>query len=179
MREPLNRMQAPVSESTQGAVMTAVIRIRDIMELRFCKCCFFIAFGGNLGAGNAAGDVTMRDPDLNWVGDDVRRLAPHVEDLAAAGADGPTLKERLEQLNEELQKAAPSTSILRGLLLDVRNAIAGAVGNLIALGAAGITNQVLGPGLLRTSAASDAAEDGILARIGETWRRWDDGAQDL
>jgi hypothetical protein len=89
----------------------------------------------------------MRDLDLDRVGDVTRKLELHVDDLAAAGADGPTLKARLDQLNEELQKPKPATSVLRGLLVDVRSAIAGAAGNLIAAGATGIISQLLGTGV--------------------------------
>jgi hypothetical protein len=105
------------------------------------------AFAGNLGAGNVAGDITMRDLDLGRVGDVMRQLEPHVDHLTAAGADGPTLKAKLDQLNEELQKPKPATSALRGLLADVRNAISGAAGNLMATGATALINQILATGV--------------------------------
>jgi hypothetical protein len=105
------------------------------------------AFAGNLGAGNVSGNVTMRDLDLNRVGDVTRQLLPHVADLAAAGADGPALKASLDQLKAELQKPTPAPSVLRGLLVDVRNAISGAAGNLIATGATTLLNQLLATGV--------------------------------
>ena len=105
------------------------------------------AFAGNLGAGNVSGDVTVRELDLKLVSDVARQLKPHVDDLAAAGADGPTLRAKLDQLKRELRKSDPATSVLRGLLLDVRNAIAGAAGNLMATGATALINQILGTGV--------------------------------
>jgi hypothetical protein len=104
-------------------------------------------FAGNLGAGNVAGDVTVRGVDVKLVSDFAAQLKAHVDELTAAGAEGPTLKERLDQLEAELRKAPPTTSVLRGLLVDVRNAIAGAAGNLMATGAIAVINQILGTGV--------------------------------
>jgi hypothetical protein len=105
------------------------------------------AFAGNLGSGNVAGDVTLRDLDLSRVGEVARQLQPHVDDLAAAGADGFALMAKLDELTIELKRPAPATPVLRGLLVDVRNAIAGAAGSLIAAGATALINQILGTGV--------------------------------
>jgi AbiTii len=105
------------------------------------------SFAGNLGAGNVAGDVTVRGPDLKLVRDLTDQLKAHADELIAAGADGSTLRARLDQLEAELRKPTPTTSVLRGLLVDVRNAIAGAAGNLMATGATALIHQILGTGV--------------------------------
>jgi AbiTii len=105
------------------------------------------SFAGNLGAGNVAGDVAVWGLDLKLVSEVAAQLKAHIDELAAAGADGPTLKARLDQLEAEVSKATPATSVLRGLLVDVRNAVAGAAGNLMATGATALINQILGTGV--------------------------------
>jgi hypothetical protein len=50
-------------------------------------------------------------------------------------------------LEEEMRKPAPAASVLRGLLVDVRNAVAGATGNLMATGAMALINQMLATGV--------------------------------
>jgi AbiTii len=104
-------------------------------------------FAGNLGVGNTAGDVTLGQADLERVRGLVDQLRTHVDELSAAGADGSTLLARLDQLELELKKPTPTASVLRGLLVDVRNAVAGAAGNLMASGTMTLINQILGTGV--------------------------------
>jgi hypothetical protein len=104
------------------------------------------SFAGNLGADNIAGDVSVRDLDLKLVHTLAEQLSQHASELVKAGAD-EKLKSRLEALEAELRKPQPTTSILRGLLVDLRNAIVGAAGNLMASGAIALINQILGTGV--------------------------------
>jgi hypothetical protein len=104
-------------------------------------------FAGNLGVGNTAGDVTLVQADLERVRDLADQLRAHVDELSAAGADGSTLRARLDELELELKKSTPPTSVLRGLLVDVRNALAGAAGNLMASGAMTLINKILATGV--------------------------------
>jgi hypothetical protein len=64
------------------------------------------SFAGNLGAGNVAGDITVKDLNTNIVGDLAAQLQARLDELAAAGADGATLKARLDQIEDELALAA-------------------------------------------------------------------------
>lgn len=50
-------------------------------------------------------------------------------------------------IEAEMRKPAPAPSILRGLLVDVRNAVAGATGNLMATGAIALINEILATGV--------------------------------
>jgi hypothetical protein len=54
----------------------------------------------------------------------------YAADLAKAGAD----EAKVSAIEAELRNAKPDQSVLRGLLNDVRNALSGAVGNIIASG---------------------------------------------
>ena len=105
------------------------------------------SFAGNLGAANIAGDISVRELNLNLIRDLVNQLKTHGDELTEAGADEPTLKKRLDELEAELRKPNPVTSRIRGLLVDVRNAVAGAAGNLMASGAIALINQLLGTGV--------------------------------
>jgi hypothetical protein len=105
------------------------------------------SFAGNLGVGNTGGDVTVRGLEIKLVGDLAAQLKAHIDELTAAGADGPTISRRLDRLEAELAKPIPTTSVLRGLLVDVRSAISGAAGNLVATGAIALINQLLGTGV--------------------------------
>jgi hypothetical protein len=118
----------------QGAIMT--INIGSIGS-----------FAGNLGVDNTAGDISVREINLNQVRELTDQLKENERVLTDAGADGPTLKARLDELQAELRKAKPATLVLRGLLVDVRNAVAGAAGNLMASGAIALINQLLGTGV--------------------------------
>jgi hypothetical protein len=106
------------------------------------------SFAGNLGAGNVAGDVTVSGLDLTLVRTLATQLKVHVNELIDAGADGAELGARLDKLEAELKKAQPANSALRGLLVDVRNAVVSAAGSLTATGAIALINKILGTGIL-------------------------------
>jgi hypothetical protein len=105
------------------------------------------AFAGNLGSANVSGNVSLSDVDTKLVHGLTTQLRAHIAELTEAGADGPTLKARLDEIDSEIRKPSPVASVLRGLLVDVRNAISGAAGNLMAAGAVALINQVLGTGV--------------------------------
>jgi hypothetical protein len=104
------------------------------------------SFAGSLGAGNVAGDITVRDLDLQLVSKVAKQLTEHADELREAGADSK-LQAHLNALEVELNKTKPTSSTVRGLLVDVRNALAGAAGNLISTGAIILINQILGTGV--------------------------------
>lgn len=105
------------------------------------------SFAGNLGAGNVSGDVSLRALDLSLIQSLTKQLKAHADELTEAGADGVALKARLDELEAELIKPGPVTATLRGLLVDIRNIVVGAAGNLMATGATALINQVLSTGV--------------------------------
>jgi hypothetical protein len=105
------------------------------------------SFAGNLGTGNVAGNISLHEINFTLVRDLATQLNSRVDELTKAGADGATLKARLDSLDSELQKPQPTTSVVRGLLVDLRNAVAGAAGNLMATGAIALINQILATGV--------------------------------
>jgi hypothetical protein len=104
-------------------------------------------FAGNLGSGNISGDVTASGLDLTLVRNLAAQLKDHANELVQAGADDGVLKARLDSLEAELHKPRPTNSVLRGLLVDVRSAVAGAAGSLMATGAIALINQILATGV--------------------------------
>jgi hypothetical protein len=105
------------------------------------------AFAGNLGSGNTSGDIRASDINVEQLNDLLDQLKRHSSELTASGADHVTLLSTIEKLHGELKGGSPDQSIIRRLLPDIRNALSGAAGNLIASGAINLINQVLGTGV--------------------------------
>jgi hypothetical protein len=92
-------------------------------------------FTGNLGQGNVSGPIVSNSGmNVEAVRAFVRELREYGAELVKAGADAGALTERVVALEAELRRQTPDPSKLRGLLTDVRNAISGAAGNIIASG---------------------------------------------
>ena len=104
------------------------------------------AFTGNLGEGNRSGDVTANDVSVAQLHDVLAQIRQHAGELEAAGAER-VLVERIAALEAEMAKASPDRTIVRGFLTDIRNALTGAAGNLLASGAMPAINQILGAGV--------------------------------
>jgi len=105
------------------------------------------SFAGNLGSGNTSGDAMVGGLNIELVADLALQLRAHLDQLEHSGANIQTLEAKLDLIAAEIAKDAPSNSMLRGLLVDVRNAIAGAAGNLMATGATAPINQILSTGV--------------------------------
>ena len=74
----------------------------------------------------------------------VTELRQYGMDLVQAGANAASLEARVAALEAELNAPNPDPSRLRGLLTDVRNAVSGAVGDIIASGILYKINALLG-----------------------------------
>jgi len=137
----------------QAGVLGSEFSFNDADKKKAQEATMMISIGsigqyvGNLGSGNTMGDVKVGELNTNVIADLTAQLKKHADDLIQAGADGTILKARLDQIEAELRKPAPPEAVLRGLLVDVRNAIAGAAGNLMATGATALLNQLLGTGV--------------------------------
>jgi hypothetical protein len=104
------------------------------------------AFTGNLGSGNVAADISARQIDVTRIGEMISQLRPHVRELGLPGPDGDRLETKLDEIQAAISKGSTS-SVLRGLLVDVKNILIGGAGNLVATGALTILNSVLGTGV--------------------------------
>lgn len=102
-------------------------------------------FAGNLGQGNVSGDNSIDRSQVQAVLD---QLKPHVSALGKAGADEKALADRIDQIEKAMSGKADVLT-LGGLLTDLRNTLSGAAGNLIATGAIGMLNTILGTGVPR------------------------------
>jgi hypothetical protein len=97
-------------------------------------------FTGNLGQGNTSGAITSTGLDVEGVCVLAAEMRRYAADLAKAGAD----EAKVSAIEAELRNAKPDQSVLRGLLNDVRNALSGAVGNIIASGVLHRIGMLLG-----------------------------------
>jgi hypothetical protein len=105
------------------------------------------SFTGNLGVGNVSGDIDASDINVSEMRNLLDQLKRHADELEQAGADRSRLEERVAALEAELANASPNRSIVREALTDIRNALSGAVGSLIASGALNLISQMLGTGV--------------------------------
>ncbi|MCK1497993.1 hypothetical protein [Bradyrhizobium sp. 188] len=99
---------------------------------------------GNLGSHNTSGDISGSHISVDQVRDVTEQLEPHVISLKAAGANARMLDASLAELGKQSSCARPDPSILRSALIDLRNALSGAAGSLIASGAITIISKMLG-----------------------------------
>lgn len=99
--------------------------------------------GNNFGEGNTSGDANIELEKLTPILDQLKQAMPV---LVGAGVDEEQFKSRIAALEEALLAKKPSSTI-RGLITDVRNAVSGAAGNLIATGAISALNAILGTGV--------------------------------
>jgi hypothetical protein len=102
-------------------------------------------FAGNLGQGNISGNSSIQI-NTEQVLAVIRQLKSHLDELVSAGAQD-SLAVRLSAIEEMLKQATPNEGLLRGLLTDLRNTLTGAAGNLLASGAIGALNIILGTGM--------------------------------
>jgi hypothetical protein len=87
--------------------------------------------------------VVVQSFDISLLKDFVTKLSGHLEQLDDAGIDTATISKRLDELSSQMKGTQPKASVIRGLLVDIRNAMAGAAGNLIAMGAIAQINNFL------------------------------------
>lgn len=101
------------------------------------------SFAGNIGQGNVSGNNSIKIDQLQSILDQLR---PHAASLATAGS-GEDLVDRIDALEKAIKQQKPETSVIRGLIVDLRNTLTGAAGNLIASGAISALNAILGTGV--------------------------------
>lgn len=92
------------------------------------------SFVGNLGSGNASGDISASDIDIRSVRRLVEQLRPAIHDAGFAPDETDRLKPLVDALGREASKESPNGGLLKGILQDIRAALVGTSGNLIASG---------------------------------------------
>jgi hypothetical protein len=97
-------------------------------------------FAGNLGQGNVSGSIATSAIDVEAIRELLSELRQHAPALAQAQINTTPAA----AIEAELKKSKPDHSILRGLLTDLRNAVSGAAGNLIASGILFNVQAILG-----------------------------------
>jgi hypothetical protein len=99
---------------------------------------------GNLGSHISSGAVSTSGITANQLQGLAEQLSLHVEALKAAGADAELLDKSLSVISKQSMSNNPQQPEIRNALADLRNALSGAAGNLIASGAIALIARMLG-----------------------------------
>jgi hypothetical protein len=102
---------------------------------------------GSIGSNNSVGSITVGDISIDAARSVVSQLTANADTLAELTADPSGFSQRLEKVEQELKRSKPDPSLVKSALTDVRAALSGAAGNLIASGAVTLLNSVLGTGV--------------------------------
>lgn len=89
---------------------------------------------GNLGSHNTAGNISGSQISVSEIQDITDQLRPHIGSLKVAGANAEMLDASFAELERQTKASQPNHSVMRSALTDVRNALSGAAGNLVASG---------------------------------------------
>jgi hypothetical protein len=99
---------------------------------------------GNLGSHISSGAVSTSGITANQLQGLAEQLSLHVEALKATGADAELLDKSLSVISKQSMSNNPQQPEIRNALADLRNALSGAAGNLIASGAIALIARMLG-----------------------------------
>jgi hypothetical protein len=102
------------------------------------------SFVGNLGSGNLSRDISSNALPLSDLQSLLEQLSAAQSQLVQAGAEEVALSKALRTLEMKLARGQQDQTGLTGALVDVRNAISGAAGNLVATGALAMLSKLLG-----------------------------------
>lgn len=100
-------------------------------------------FAGNLGSDLVARDVTLTAENKTNVFRLANELESSFDNLVLMGADEKRLRSALNQFKSEIATESPRSSKIQLLLEDIRAALAGATGNLLAEGAKSMIGAAL------------------------------------
>ncbi|MET4720779.1 hypothetical protein ABIF63_004885 [Bradyrhizobium japonicum] len=102
---------------------------------------------GSIGSHNSVGSITIGSFSIDAARSVVPQLRGNAAALAKLTADPAGFSERLQKVEQELMSSKPDPSSVKATLTDIRAALSGAAGNLIASGALTLLNNVLGTGV--------------------------------
>ncbi|WP_162630786.1 hypothetical protein [Paracoccus endophyticus] len=98
-------------------------------------------FAGNMGSDNTSGNISLRSNDVSDVKLLIDQINAEVPKLMECGA-GKDLPVLVDAMNIEIQSQQPDTQKMQGLVGDMRAALSGAAGNMLATGALSILSQI-------------------------------------
>lgn len=98
-------------------------------------------FAGNMGSDNTSGNISLRSNDISDVKLLVDQISAELPRLMECGA-GKDLPVLVDAMNIEIQSHQPDTRKMQGLVGDMRAALSGAAGNMLATGALSILSQI-------------------------------------
>lgn len=98
-------------------------------------------FAGNMGSSNTSGNISLRSDDVSDVKLLIDQINAEVPRLIECGA-GKDLPVLISAMNTEVQSQQPDTQKMQGLVSDMRAALSGAAGNILATGALSILSQI-------------------------------------
>lgn len=119
-------------------------------EIKAAKDSAIISIGsigtmvGSVGNQNQVRDIIGDNVVTYEVQDLAKQLEANLSVLVSAGADENSLSPTVQRLLSETDKSHPDKNVISGLLGDLRAALAGATGNLIATGALSTIGKILG-----------------------------------
>jgi hypothetical protein len=99
---------------------------------------------GNLGVENKSAAITASNITVEQVSRLVEQLKPASAELLAAGADGTALLRALKVLEKQAAQSTLDQTVTTAALQDLRNALSGATGSLLASGAVQLITIMLG-----------------------------------
>lgn len=91
-------------------------------------------FAGHVGTGNSSGAITVSGTDMSQVIELVKSIKSSVPELIGFGAD-TSLETVMENLTAEVEAPSPDKNKIKSFISLAQTALAGASGNLMALGA--------------------------------------------
>lgn len=99
---------------------------------------------GNLGIGNTTGDIISSNIDYGETAKLAEQVERYLPALETDGLDTEQIQARLDALKHEIAAPEGDTSGLRSALVDLRNALSGAGGSLLASGIIEGISKLLG-----------------------------------
>lgn len=97
---------------------------------------------GNVGVGNTSGAISFTG-DVRGLKECLSELKKYEGELAKFSGL-PDLADRLRDAENELAKPSPDQWRVAGIMTDIRNALSGAAGNMLAAGAAALIQRAIG-----------------------------------
>lgn len=101
------------------------------------------SFIGNMGNGSTSGDINASNVSSSQIKETVSRIREALPDLKAAGINDVSLSQIIDDIAIEAGKETPKSGRMRELLVNAKDVLIGAAGNLTAEGAISGINALL------------------------------------